>query len=55
MISRATLTAAMVLPTFAAASVHAEQVLWDNYPSDMLQGATYNMGSEGNTQVVEST
>lgn len=32
-----------------------ELLLWDNYPGDVLQDVTYNMTSERNTQIGEST
>jgi hypothetical protein len=53
--SKAVLTM-VLLALFAGSSVHADEVLlWDNYPGDVLQNAAYNMSSERNTQVVEST
>ena len=53
--SQCALTTALLL--FAAAtSVYADEfLLWDNYPGDVLQDVTFNMSSERNTQVVEST
>jgi len=45
-----------LLALSAGSFVYADEVvLWDNYPGDVLQNAAYNMSSERNTQVVEST
>jgi len=49
---RAIVAAALAL---AAAGAQAEILLWDNYPGGVLQNAAYNMSSERNTQVIEST
>ncbi len=41
----------------AAATVNADELLWDNYPGGLggLQDVTFNMSSERNTAVWEST
>jgi hypothetical protein len=48
-------TLATVLLVLLAASAHADELIWDNYPGDVLQDVTYNMSSERNTQIAEST
>lgn len=56
--SRTVVLTTVLLLAVTAAPVYAdfvEEVLWDNYPGDVLQDVTFNMSSERNTQVVEST
>jgi hypothetical protein len=48
-------TLATVLLALLATSARADELIWDNYPGDVLEDATYNMSSERNTQVIEST
>jgi hypothetical protein len=44
-----------LLVLVAATSAYADELVWDNYPGDLLQDVTYNMSSERNTQVIERT
>lgn len=52
--SWATLTTTFLV-LVAAPPLSADELLWDNYPGDVLQNAAFNMSSERNTQIVEAT
>jgi hypothetical protein len=45
----------LLLAAAATTARADEMLLWDNYPGDVLQDVTFNMSSERNTQVGEST
>ncbi len=47
--------ATALLMSLVAISANADELVWDNYPGDVLENATYNMSSERNTQLMEST
>lgn len=56
--NRTVVLTTLLLLAVIAAPVYAdyeECVLWDNYPGDVLQDVTFNMSSERNTQIIEST